>query len=171
MLSPGEATYILRDSEAVVAVASSSQLDVAMSCLRAGGLRTVVALDADEAPPPDALPWSTALAGRSEDPPAVEVSATDVGLMLYTGGTTGRPKGVVHLQQQLALNLLAHRIETEIRSEERLLLSSPLPHSAGFLLQTALLAGAVSHVERGFDATTVLRAVTEEVSPCSWCRR
>ncbi|MBY9074629.1 AMP-binding protein [Nocardioides sp. WL0053] len=163
MLSPGEATYILRDSGAVVAVASSSQLDVAMSCLRAGeALRTVVALDADEAPPPDALPWSTALAGRSEDPPAVEVSATDVGLMLYTGGTTGRPKGVVHLQQQLALNLLAHRIETEIRSEERLLLSSPLPHSAGFLLQTALLAGAVSHVERGFDATAVLRAVTEE---------
>jgi fatty-acyl-CoA synthase/long-chain acyl-CoA synthetase len=68
----------------------------------------------------------------------------------------------VHRARELALNLLSHRIETEIAPHDRLLLSSPLPHSAGFLLQTALLAGAVTHVERGFDAARIVDAVHEE---------
>jgi fatty-acyl-CoA synthase/long-chain acyl-CoA synthetase len=68
----------------------------------------------------------------------------------------------VHRQDRLALNQLAHRIETEIRSDDRLLLSSPLPHSAGLLLQTALCAGAVTHVERRFDPAAVLEAVEQE---------
>jgi len=34
----------------------------------------------------------------------------DIALIAYTGGTTGRPKGVQHEQHRLALNLLAHII-------------------------------------------------------------
>ena len=158
MLSADEVRYILRDSGAVVALATPSQIDAAVAELEAGGeLRTVIAVGSPERP--GVLAWETALAGRPSTAPAVEISPTDVGVMMYTGGTTGRPKGVVHRQRQLALNLLAHRIETEIRSDERLLLSSPLPHSAGFLLQTALTAGAVTYVEKGFDARRVLEAI------------
>jgi len=162
MLSAEEATYILRDSGAVVALTTSSQLDVALTHLKAGEeLREVVAVDPD-GHHQGASGWAETLAAHPATPPEVDIDPTDIGLMMYTGGTTGRPKGVVHRQQQLALNQLAHRIETEIRSDERLLLSSPLPHSAGLLLQTALCAGAVTHVERGFDAATVLGAVEEE---------
>ena len=46
-----------------------------------------------------------------------------VGVMMYTGGTTGRPTGVEHTRCGLAMNLLAHRVESEIRSDDRLLLS------------------------------------------------
>jgi fatty-acyl-CoA synthase/long-chain acyl-CoA synthetase len=107
------------------------------------------------------LAWADVLAGASGELPAADIAPHDVGVMMYTGGTTGRPKGVVHVQESLTLNLLAHRVETEIRSDDRLLLSSPLPHSAGFLLQTALTAGAVTYLERRFDATQVLRAIEE----------
>lgn len=162
MLASDEARYILRDSGCVVALATSSQLETALAERGEGALHTVIAVDREEGAGDEAVGWSEALAGRPSAAPEPDVSPTDVGLIMYTGGTTGRPKGVVHRQHQLALNLLAHRIETEIRSDERLLLSSPLPHSAGFLLQTALTAGALTYVERGFDAGRVLEAVDQE---------
>jgi fatty-acyl-CoA synthase/long-chain acyl-CoA synthetase len=138
-------------------------MEVALARLQAAeDLRAVIAVGVEPPQVDGALTWSAALGEQPRTAPDVEVSPGDVGLVMYTGGTTGRPKGVVHCQQQLALNLLAHRIETEIRSDERLLLSSPLPHSAGFLLQTALTAGAVTHIERGFDAAAVLEAVQND---------
>jgi fatty-acyl-CoA synthase/long-chain acyl-CoA synthetase len=124
-------------------------------------LHAVVATGLDEAAE-GAIAWDALLADQPEVAPDVEVGPAEIGLLLYTGGTTGRPKGVVHRSQELAVNLLSHRIETEIGPDDRLLLSSPLPHSAGFLLQTALLAGAVTHIERGFDALGIVDAVHEE---------
>ncbi len=163
MLSADEATYILRDSGAVVALATPSQVEVATTHLQRGeDLRAVVTVDGEASRVPGTLTWSAALGDQPRPAPPADVSPTGVGLVMYTGGTTGRPKGVVHRQQQLTLNLLAHRVETEIRTDERLLLSSPLPHSAGFLLQTALTAGALTHIERGFDAVAVLEAVERD---------
>lgn len=159
MLSADEATYILRNSGAVVALATPSQVEVALAHLGSGeALRTVISVDG-QVSGTGVISWAAALAERPTHAPDVEISPDDVGLMMYTGGTTGRPKGVVHRQDRLALNQLAHRIETEIRSDDRLLLSSPLPHSAGLLLQTALAAGAVTHVESRFDAKAVLEAI------------
>jgi fatty-acyl-CoA synthase/long-chain acyl-CoA synthetase len=145
----------------MVAIAGPVQLDAAREVLaERGALCTVVTTE--ESSDPGLVAWQALLAQADATPPVVEVSADDVGVMMYTGGTTGRPKGVVHTQSGLALNLLAHSIETEIRADDRLLLSSPLPHSAGFLLQTALVAGAVTHIERRFDPAAVLRAVEED---------
>jgi fatty-acyl-CoA synthase/long-chain acyl-CoA synthetase len=163
MLSQDEATYILRDSGAVVALASTSQIDVAMAHLERGEqLGAVVATGAPTDVPAGALAWEEALADRPMTAPTGEVGPDEIGLLLYTGGTTGRPKGVVHRSRELAVNLLSHRIEAEIGPDDRLLLSSPLPHSAGFLLQTALLAGAVTHIERGFDAARIVDAVHQD---------
>ncbi|NMO04345.1 long-chain fatty acid--CoA ligase [Gordonia sp. TBRC 11910] len=84
------------------------------------------------------------------------------GLILYTGGTTGRSKGVVHSQRSLTTNLLVHRIETGLDQTDRLLLTSPLPHSAGFLLQTMLLAGGVVHLRKRFEPGEVLELIERD---------
>ena len=162
MLSDDEAAYVLRDSGAVVALATDSQLESAVRNLRVdGALRTVVAVGSADLPP-DALAWDEVLARGEDTLPHLEPAPDAVAVMMYTGGTTGRPKGVVHTQGGLAMNLLAHRLESEIRSDDRLLLSSPLPHSAGFLLQTALCAGASTRIERRFDPDAVLEAVATD---------
>lgn len=163
MLSQAEATYILRDSGAVVAIASHSRAAVAMAELDRGDrLRALVVTVPAKDVPSAALAWEAVLSDRPTTPPQNDRDPAQTGLLLYTGGTTGRPKGVVHRSRELALNLLSHRIETEIQPDDHLLLSSPLPHSAGFLLQTALLAGAVTHIERGFDAARIVDAVHQE---------
>jgi fatty-acyl-CoA synthase len=163
MLVDEECRYVLRDSGALAAVASAPRAEVAAEILAEDGpLQEVVVVGPAGSCPPGTSAWDEVLSGHPDSAPSATVSEGDRGLLLYTGGTTGRPKGVVHQQRQLALNLLAHRLETELRSDDRLLLTSPLPHSAGFLLQTGLLAGAVTHLEAGFDPGRVLDAVEGE---------
>lgn len=150
MLSATEVAYILHDSGAAIALADDSMVDVA----REAGVATVLALGPD---------WDAALAAApSDQPPDVHVRGSDIGLILYTGGTTGRQKGVVHRQSGLAVNLLAHVLEIGLLDDERLLLSSPLPHSAGFLLQAGLLKGALVFVEPRFDVDVVLRRIDRD---------
>lgn len=85
----------------------------------------------------------------------------DPGLIIYTGGTTGLPKGVYHTQESLAVNFMSHLINTEIHDDEHLLICSPLPHSAQQFVLSCLLKGAQATIERGFDANRVLRLIEE----------
>ena len=90
-----------------------------------------------------------------------DVCPDDAALIMYTGGTTGRPKGVVHNHGAMMINGLTHIIHGEISTDEKLLLISPLPHSAGFFLQTALLQGATTYVQSKFDPEEALRIMSE----------
>jgi fatty-acyl-CoA synthase/long-chain acyl-CoA synthetase len=80
----------------------------------------------------------------------------DPAVIYFTGGTTGRPKGVVHSQQGTVANLWAHLLEGDIRRDERLLLTTPLPHAAGLFTLSTLLRGAYAHIEPAFDADLAL---------------
>jgi fatty-acyl-CoA synthase/long-chain acyl-CoA synthetase len=160
MLSAPEIGFILRDSGAVVAIADEGMAGAALAAGSAA-LREVILVGGGAVPGTQA--WADVLAAVPADgPPDVVVSGTDVGVIAYTGGTTGRQKGVVHTQHGLAVNVLAHVIEMGLLDDERLLLTSPLPHSAGFLLQAGLLKGAVHFVERRFDPDLVLERIERD---------
>lgn len=58
--------------------------------------------------------------------------------------------------------MLVHLVETEIVAEDVVLLTSPLPHSAGFLLQTALIKGARVIIEEAFDVSRVLDRIARD---------
>ncbi|GAA4901734.1 fatty-acyl-CoA synthase/long-chain acyl-CoA synthetase [Actinomycetospora succinea] len=77
----------------------------------------------------------------------------------FTGGTTGKPKGVVHTQASAVAVHYAQLLEAEIVQDDRLLLTTPLAHAAGLFAQSALIRGATSVIEDGFDAERVLDAV------------
>ena len=80
----------------------------------------------------------------------------DLAFVGFTGGTTGKPKGIVHRQAAIVLNMYSHIMEAGIGRDERLLLTTPLPHAAGFLGAAALLRGAHVRIEPSFDADRVL---------------
>jgi fatty-acyl-CoA synthase len=100
--------------------------------------------------------WSEAL--RTTPINAVTpVESSDPAVILFTGGTTGKPKGIEHRQGPLGACLMSHILNAEIQPDDILLLSTPLPHSAGWFLAAALYQGARVELMQKFEAQEFLR--------------
>lgn len=84
------------------------------------------------------------------------VGPDDAAAIYFTGGTTGRPKGVIHSQRSAATFHYAQMLEAEIHDDERLLLMTPMAHAAGLFAESALARGATSVIADGFDAATAV---------------
>jgi fatty-acyl-CoA synthase/long-chain acyl-CoA synthetase len=153
MLTAGDIAYILRHSGVKAVVAGAALLPLLEAAL--------AELDG---PPPvlvvvDGLPAQP----LAPPPPAASflepVAPGDSAAIYYTGGTTGRPKAIVHSQRNMALNLISHLLEAEIGRDERILVTTPLPHAAGLFTTTGLARGATVFVERRFTSDDLLAAV------------
>ena len=151
-----------------------------LACWRAGGLAVplnpthpdrelVYALDDAQASIVLASPTWADLAGRIGSgrlvETASEVETADVSprlpvidldraaLMVYTSGTTGRPKGAVHTHRSVAAQVWSLIDAWEWVPDDRILLVLPLHHVHGIVNVTccALWAGAVCEAPGGFD--------------------
>ena len=98
----------------------------------------------------------------SGEAPMPDRSPGDPAAIYFTGGTTGKPKGVVYSNRVLVRNLIAHLAEFDIGPDDVGLLTAPLSHSAGTFLSTALLAGGRVVIQEGFDVERVVEAIDEE---------
>ena len=85
----------------------------------------------------------------------------DLALLSYTGGTTGTPKGVMHSQQGLGAAIISAAIEDPLDDRDRLLLSTPIVHSAGSLMWRSLVSGVHVYVMRAFQADHFIKAIKE----------
>ncbi|MDI9330728.1 MAG: AMP-binding protein [Alphaproteobacteria bacterium] len=79
-------------------------------------------------------------------------------LLVYTSGTTGRPKGAVHTQGNLLANARAAIAAQDLAPSDRVLTLLPLFHVGGLCIQTlpALLAGACVVLHPRFDPQQAL---------------
>ncbi len=89
--------------------------------------------------------------------------AEDVSLMLYTSGTTGRPKGVPRRHRQERAAALAHVAQNLYGRGERTLGVMPLYHTMGVrsLIAMALVDGCFVSLPR-FDAAAALALIERE---------
>ncbi|MBW2092502.1 MAG: AMP-binding protein, partial [Deltaproteobacteria bacterium] len=94
----------------------------------------------------------------------LDINLTDPGIIIFTSGTTGQPKGAVLTQGNLshdAQNII--RI-WEISGADTLCHALPLFHAHGlcFALHTSLLAGATIVMLDAFDPDTVLDILSQK---------
>jgi len=92
-----------------------------------------------------------------------QASADDVSLMLYTSGTTGKPKGVPRRHRQERAAALAHVAQNLYRNGERTLGVMPLYHTMGVrsLLAMALIDGRFVCMPR-FSASEAIALIEAE---------
>jgi len=102
------------------------------------------------------------LDGERAGSPDVDPAPSDLAGHFYTGGTTGKPKGVVHTQESMTMNAYSHIAELGFDGEETLLLMTPLPHSAGGFRWGVLLTGATVLVQDGFGPQKALELIDEQ---------
>lgn len=109
------------------------------------------------------LPAATmAATGGEAEAPLPEVPAEHGALMVYTSGTTGRPKGVVTTHRNLEAQITALVEAWHWRADDRILHVLPLHHVHGIVnvLCCALWSGAVCEILPGFGAEDVWQRFT-----------
>lgn len=154
-LAAPEVRYILEHSAAQALVCDPALLELADEATK--GIESTLARVCVAPEAPDG--W-TALADLRIDPPnvpPVEAAADDVHRLMYTSGTTGRPKGVMITHANLAWKNLAHLVEFGFTSADLGLACGPLYHVGALDLTTTTLiaAGATIILHRSFDAAAV----------------
>ena len=124
--------------EAAQALASSAGIP----CMAAGGLKLT----------------------ESQAPPTVEGDGHSAALLVYTSGTTGRPKAAVHTQSHLLANMAMAAQVQGLMASDTVLTVLPLFHVGGLCIQTlpALSVGATVVLHARFDAQATLAALEQE---------
>jgi long-chain acyl-CoA synthetase len=133
-LSPRETAFILNDGEVRALLVGAGCLPT-LQAMRSelSGVRHVIALDGGpaEGPAGPALDYEALLAGA--DPARLrprDWREDDLAHLCYTGGTTGRPKGVMLSQRNVVSNLM-HAIQfSEFNERDVWLHAAPMFHLA-----------------------------------------
>ncbi|MGW5720075.1 acyl-CoA synthetase [Amycolatopsis sp. NPDC003865] len=159
-LSPTEIRYMLDDSGASVLV-HSPDTDALLTGPLPETLRHVVATDPASCPA-GGLDYE-AEAAAAGDPPSPGVRLEDPCLLLYTSGTTGRPKAAVLTHGNLTWNTVNQLAHLDVLGTDKALCIAPLFHCVGLgqiTLPTLFKGGSVEPVAK-FDPGTILGRIGE----------
>jgi long-chain acyl-CoA synthetase len=164
LLSDEELRHVLADSEATFVVTTPEFLaKVAGAAAGVGSVRGII-LAGDEAPGTISFAALEAAAeGRLVDRDPTELAA-----LLYTGGTTGRSKGVMLSHDAMSTSAWAAVTASHDPDQNVSLLPLPLSHAYGLLVSTLSLHSpdpATAYLMRWFDPVGWLQlASTHAVS-------
>jgi acyl-CoA synthetase (AMP-forming)/AMP-acid ligase II len=90
--------------------------------------------------------------------------------LMYTSGTTDRPKGVMHTYDNFYWKCIDHVIALGLNQDDRLLVTGPLYHVGAFDLPgvAVLWVGGTLCIHRDFDVERVLNSIATEKLTGAW---
>jgi acyl-CoA synthetase (AMP-forming)/AMP-acid ligase II len=164
LLTRDDVEFRLQDSEAAAIVCDehfAPMVDaLAADCpmLR----HRVCITEAGRPAPPGFLSFADLLARGAPRDPGVAVAPDDLLGIMYTGGTTGRSKGVMHTHGSVDAIVFSEMLEMDVGHGEVMLQVAPLPHATQFMLLPGLLRGGTHVLLKRFDPEEVLRTIERE---------
>jgi fatty-acyl-CoA synthase len=106
----------------------------------------------------------TAVAATYEPQPLVpaDLPPDHIGGLTYTGGTTGKPKGVIGTVNEMVTMTAIQLAEWEWPANPRFLMCTPLSHAGAAFFTPTLIKGGQMFVLAKFDPAEVLRVIEEQ---------
>jgi len=113
---------------------------------------------------------TTTLSGKYPPAPMQVRKPDDLFRLMYTSGTTDRPKGVIHTYDNFYWKSIDHVIALGLGEDDRLLVAGPLYHVGAFDLPgvAVLWVGGTLCIHRDFEVERVLASVAVEKLTGGW---
>lgn len=154
-VAASEAAFMLADSGARAAIIHSDLLGTFGEVL--AGLDLVVQIGGTEV----GRDYERTLAdGRDVDPTPAELTPDDLHFLLYTSGTTGRPKGVMNVHRSMIMQAYDTCLVTGSRDDDVMLATTPF-YTAGGMIRTIswMFLGQTLIIHPRFDPDRLIHDV------------
>lgn len=164
MLMQKEIEYRIKDSEARAIILDEFFYDkVGLFFKEYTFVKNIICItDKEEVLSKGVISFYQLLEGSPSTSPQVDIDQEDLIGIMYTGATTGVPKGAMHTHKSYLSIVYSQLVEMDLYEDEVMLLSTPLPHATGFKLLAGLLKGARIIITNGFNPLEFFKLVQEE---------
>ncbi len=107
--------------------------------------------------------FNALLQGQSDAEPDIAIDDRDLAMIIYTSGTTSRPKGAMHCHLAVVMAVMSNALEANLTREDAISGQMPIFHCAGHVLMLTYLAvGGKMALMRGFDPLVAMETVQRE---------
>ncbi len=168
-LAPAEIAYILQDSGAT-SIVYDSEFDEAINAIQAGehgdtDISNWIRKDNTEGGdnPDFGLDYETLTEAAPSTEPALGAFDDDLLFIMYTSGTTGRPKGAMQTHDTMLWSHLTCLTTSDMRGDDNFLLSLPMFH-VGCMLPASQMVhrGSKGIIMRNIDFAVMFQAIQDE---------
>ncbi|MEH6583798.1 MAG: long-chain fatty acid--CoA ligase [Halioglobus sp.] len=167
-LVANEIAYILGDSGASTLIYNADFDDNlallhANDAVKVSNYLRVDVTDPASTPPDFADNYDAVTAAASDEEPTIGAYDDELLFIMYTSGTTGHPKGVMHSHRCVLWAELTSMTTSDMRGEDRFLLPMPMFH-VGCLVPVSQLVhrGATGVIMRDIDMGLMFKAIEQE---------
>jgi long-chain acyl-CoA synthetase len=165
MLGPADMDYILDHAEVRFALIDDNlhaQAD-RRAALQQRGMDLVAVDLTGTAKAAGLEAFNDLLRGHSEIEPDIEIDDRDLAMIIYTSGTTSRPKGAMHCHLAVVMAVMSNAIEMHLDRNDGITGQFPLFHCAGHVLLLSYLSvGGRMALMRGFDPVVCMEAIVRD---------
>lgn len=107
--------------------------------------------------------YEALLGKEADEEPGVRIQEEDDAAILYTSGTTGKPKGAVITHRNIIWNEINYIIDKDLRVSDVALLVSPMFHAGGLNnMLTHIFLGSTLVLHRQFNPQAVMEDIEKE---------
>lgn len=159
-LAESEIVHIINDAENILLLVGDG-LEMLAREIRGqvSGVIEWVSLNSD---PEGFLSYETLLSQSCSNAPDIAVDENDMAILMYTGGTTGLPKGVM-LSHKNLLAAFQSLLDTKILGKnDTTCMVLPLFHAAFWPAMCLLMVGGRVAIERRTDINSILKTIHAE---------